>query len=293
MNIVIYVKPVPDPSIISLNAENELEKDSLVYMLNPSDLAAVEEAVRLKENDDTHSVITLSMAPPAEEGLLRRCLAIGADRAALLWDITLADSDSYAAGVVLAKAAESLTPDLILCGQKAIDSEMGFFAYVVAAQLGIPFVGRVVRMEILPNGKVMVESKLEKGNRERVEVGFPVVLGVDESLNEPRYASLPSLIAALRREVERYRLKELDLPVSEVGASGSKIKVAALSPPKPRPKRLFVPDSNLSAAERMRQVMSGGVASEKKDLFEGSPEELSRKFVKFLRQVNILQDGVA
>ncbi len=293
MNIVVCVKPVPDPSIICLNAENMLEEDSLVYMLNPADLAAVEEAVRLKENDDNHSVVTLSMAPPVMEGLLRRCLAIGADRSILLWDKTLTDSDSYAAGVVLAKAAESFSPDLILCGQKAIDSEMGCFGYVVAAQLGIPFVGRVVKMEISSNGKVMVESKLEKGNRERVEVSFPAVLGVDDSLNEPRYASLPSLIAALRGDIERYNLKELDLPVSEIGASGSKIKVAALSTPKPRPKRLFVPDSNLSAAERMRQIMSGGVASESKDLFEGSPEELSQKFIQFLRQVNILQDGAA
>jgi electron transfer flavoprotein beta subunit len=293
MNIVVCVKPVPDPSIISLNAENELEEDSLVYMLNPSDLAAVEAAVRLKENDGSHSVVTLSMAPLAMEGLFRRCLAIGADRAILLWDKTLADSDSYAAGVVLAKAAESFSPGLILCGQKAVDTEMGYSGYVIAAQLGIPFVGRVVRMEILPSGKVMVESKLEKGNRERVEVSFPTVLGVDDSLNEPRYASLPSLIAALKGEVERYSLKELDLPESEVGAGGSKIKVAALSPPKPRPKKLFVPDSNLSAAERMQQVMSGGVASEKKDLFEGSPEELSQKFVQFLRQVNILDDGIA
>jgi electron transfer flavoprotein alpha/beta subunit len=206
MDTVVCVKPVPDPSIIELNIENKLDEDSLVYMLNPCDLLAVEEAVRLKEKADGGSVVVLSLAPPSIEGLLRRCLASGADRASLIWDKNLTNSDSYATGVVLAKVAKSCSPDLILCGQKAIDSEMGYVGYVVAVQLGIPFIGRVIKIEMSTNRKVMVESKLQGGKRERVEVTLPAVLGVDASLNEPRYASLPSLIAAIRKDIGRYDL---------------------------------------------------------------------------------------
>ena len=291
MNIVVCVRPVPDPSIVSLDSHTgHIDSNDLVYMVNPSDMVAVEEAVRIKERNGNSQVTLVSMAPPPTEKLLHHCLALGADEAILVWDKGLDSSDSYATALILAKAISSLQYDLILCGSRAVDTQAGQVGYIVAEMLGTPIVSRVVGIGVSPQGdKVTVESKLEGGNREKIEIVLPALLAVEAGLNEPRYASLPSLMAGLRKSVKKFNLSELRLSPEEVGSKGAKIRVVALSAPKPRPKKLFTPDSSLSAAERTRLIMSGGVPQKAKSLFEGSAKEVSSKFIEFLNQVNIPQ----
>lgn len=291
MNIVVCVKPVPDVSIVSLDPhlESHLDEDDVVYIVNPCDMVAVEEAVRIKERDPASQVILLSVGSPSTERLLCRCLAIGADEAILLWDTDFHEADSYATGVVLAEAIRSLHYDLVLCGNKADDTAAGQVGYVIAHRLDIPVVSRVTDIQVSrDDNKLRVERKLERGNRERIEVEIPLLLAVEESLNEPRYASLPSLLTALRKDIKQYALKELEISAEEMGLKKPKTKVIAMSAPRPRPKKLFTPDSSLSAAERMRLIMSGGVTEREEELFEGSPKDLSLKFVTFLKRVAIL-----
>jgi len=284
MDIAVCVKPVPDPSIVSLDARNCLDEDDLVPILNPHDLAAVEEAIRLKEKNKAEGVTVLSVAPPLADRFLRGCLAMGADRVVRLWDAAFNTPYTDAVGIALAQVIGHLSLDLILCGQKASDYEMGFCGYVIAAQLDAPFIQRVVEIEIPQDRTLRVTSKREGGNREIIQVGTPAILGIEAGLNEPRYASLPNFIAALRQNVEQYDLKAFGL--SRKGIE-SKTRLESLSPPRPRPKKIFVPDSHLPAAERMRLVMSGGMTEKKAGLCEGRPEELSQKFVEFLNQVDL------
>lgn len=294
MNIAVCVKPVPDISIISPDPtpKDHIGEDDLVYIVNPCDLVAVEEAVRIKEKEALSQVILLSMAPPSTQKLLRRCLALGAEEAILLWDPKFDNSDCYATGAILAKALQSLEYDLVLCGNRAADTEAGQVGYVVASILGIPIVSRVTEIHVSSQEqKVMVERKLEKGNREKVEVALPALLAVDETLNEPRYVSLPYWMGALKKDIKRFGIAELGLSADEVGSQGSKTKVADMSAPKPRPKKIFTPDSSLSSFERMRLIMSGGLEEKAQDLFEGSPEELSQNFVKYLLQLGILEQS--
>jgi electron transfer flavoprotein alpha/beta subunit len=291
MNIVVCVKAVPDPSIISLDPyTGHIDSNDLVYIVNPYDMVAVEEAVRIKERNGDSQVTLVSVAPPSTERLLHRCLAIGTDEAILIWDKDLNGSDSYATALILAKAIGSLQYDLILCGSRSVDTEAGQVGSIVAEMLDIPIVLRVVAIEVSSDrNKVIVESKLEGGNREQIEVRLPALLAMETALNEPRYASLPALIAGLRKNITKLDLSGLGLFPEQVGLKGSKTRVVSLSVPKPRPKKPFTPDSSLSAAERMRLIMSGGVSQKAKSLFEGSAEELSSKFIQFLNQVDILQ----
>ena len=290
MNIIVCVKPVPDVSIIMLDPKTGLiDNDDLVYIVNPYDVVAVEEAVRIKERDGAGQVTLMSVAPPSAKGLLRRCLAMGADEAMLLWDKGFDNSDSYATGVILARAIGSLQYDLILCGQKAVDTEAGQVGSVIAERLGIPLAARVTSIDISPDGKkVAVESKLEKGKRAEVEVILPAVLAVEVDLNEPRYASLPSLMAGLRKDIREYNLGALGLSSEEVGKEGARTKTVALSTPKPRPKKVFTPDSSLSAEERLRLIMSGGVTQKQGDLLEGDPGKIASSVVQFLTEKNFL-----
>lgn len=292
MNIVVCVKPVPDVSIVSLNThlDGHLDQDDFVYIVNPCDMVAVGEAVRIKGDNPEGQVIILSMAPPSTERLLRRCLAIGADEAMLLWDTDFHEADSFATGIILAEAIQSLECDLILCGNRANDTGAGMAGYVIAERLNIPVVSRVTNIQLSPNNhKLMVERKLERGNRERIEVCLPSLLAMEESLNEPRYASLPSLLTALRKDIKQCNLRGLKKPTVEMELKNSKTKVIDMSAPRPRPKKPFTPDSSLSAAERMRLIMAGGVTEKKEELFNGTPEEMSLKFLQFLDQLNIME----
>ena len=108
MNIIVCVKPVPDVSIVTLDPKTGLiDSDDLVYIINPYDIAAVEEALRIKEMDGISSVILISLAPSSTGRLLRRCLAMGADEAGLIWDSSFENLDSYATGVILSRAIDA------------------------------------------------------------------------------------------------------------------------------------------------------------------------------------------
>lgn len=291
MNIAVCVKPVPDVNIISLNPynEGEIDPNDIVYTMNAGDAVAVEAAVSIKEKDPPGHVTLISMAPPSTERVLRRYLALGADEAVLLWDENFQDADSYATGVVLAKALGSLPYDLILCGNKAADTNAGQVGYVIASILDIAIVTRVVTLALDSKDKaISADRKIERGRRESVKVHLPVLVAVDETLNEPRYASLPSFMAAFRKDIRRYGMGDLGLSAESVGARGSKTRLVNMALPRPKPKKIFTPDSKLTSYERMRLVMSGGVKEKQQELFEASPEELSSKFCEFLKQVKIL-----
>ena len=290
MNIAVCVKPVPDTSVVALDPNTGLiNDDDLVYIVNPYDMVALEEAVRIKERDGTSRVTLISVAPPSAKRLLPRCLAVGADKAMLLWDKSFENSGSYTTGVILAKAIASGQYDLVLCGQKAVDTEAGQVGSVIAERLGIPLVSRVVKIDISPeSNKADIESKLEKGNRARIEVFLPALLTVELDLNEPRYASLPSLIAGLRKDITEYNREALGLSYEEVGSEGTRTSTTALSLPKARPKKIFTPDSHLSAEERLRLVISGGINQKQSDVLEGDREKIASTVVQFLSEKNFL-----
>jgi len=292
MNIIVCVKPVPDVNIITLNPKTGLiDVDDLVYVINPYDVAALEEALRIKDKDAASHITLVSVAPPSTKRLLQHGLAMGADEAMLVWDSNFKDLDSYVTGVILAKAFSSLQYDLILCGQMAIDTEAGQVGSVIAQELSLPLASRVSSIGLAPESKkVVVQSKLEKGNRVEIEIVLPAVLTVEVDLDEPRYASLPSLISGLRRDINEYDLAVLGLSKQEVERRGGMTRTVGLSTPKPRPKKVFTPDSSLTAEERLRLIMSGGITQKQGDKLEGDPQNIASSVVNYLIEKKIVSN---
>jgi len=289
MNIVVCVKWVISTDS-AIKVESGTIKDrGLYHVVNLYDLIAVEEAVRLKELHNGGEVILVGMGPPSAERGLRRCLAIGADKGIILWDTACENSDSYATALILAEAIRRLSYDLVLCGQKAIDVEEGWVGAILAEFLNIPIITAAIKIDIASDGgKVIVHRKLERGNREIVETNLPALLTVETGLNTPRYPSLRAIFAAQRKEVKEYNLKALNLNLEQVGVKGSKTKIVAHLPPRPKPKKLFTPDSSLSAAERLRLIMSGGVTQKQGNLLEGNPEYIASNIARFLSEQKLL-----
>lgn len=295
MNIVVCVKLVPDTHIpLETDPQTGMMKgEDLVYVVNPYDRAAVEEAVRLKEAGQATQITLICIGEFIAVRDLRRLLALGADRAILVNDNALKGSDSYATALVLAKVISSLSYDLILCGTRAIDTNTGLVGPVIAETIGITMVTEIVGVNAAAGvDKLMVHRKLEKGNREVVEVDLPALLTVDIEVEEVKYAGLPALMAAQTKQIDQLDLRTLGLSPGEVGVSASRMQVFKLTPPKPRRKKLFTPDANLSSTAKISMLMTGGISEKKTEFLEGEPEKIAATLFQFLTQQKLLKTNL-
>jgi len=293
MKVVVCIKQVPDINVwIDVDPlTNSIDAEDMVYIVNPSDAVAVEAALAVKETTGNGKVIIISLGPERTKKALRKCLAIGADDAIHLKVNGHDNLDVFKTSQALAKAIDSLEYDLILCGDRAKDSEMsgGQVGPMIAEMLGLPHVSEIDRMEISPDRKkAVVHRKLERGDRDVVECLLPALFTVTSGLNSPRYPSFPSSLKAIRSEIKEIGLEDLGLEVVDWRYKSAMTEVIKISPPKPRQKKIFTPDSHLSAFERVNVIMSGGIAEKKGDLIEGSPSEMAEKVVEFLIKENII-----
>jgi len=290
MKIIVCIKQVPDTRVqidIEPDGKNVVD-DGLVYIVNPDDLCAVEAAVRLKEQMGGEITIITLGTTEAEEGL-RSCLAMGADRAVMIQDNAFNNGDSFTTAKALTRAIGKMEYDLILTGSQSLDGGHGQVPAAIAEVLGRPFVSGVTSVERVADQGLIVHRKLERGDREVVEINLPAVIGVTEGINLPRYASLPDLILAMRKKIEIINASDLALTSEESGSNGSLTKTYNFTPPRPRPKKTFAPDSNLSPAEKMKLIRSGGASKKKSgDLLEGEPEQVAAQMIQFLKDEKII-----
>lgn len=292
MNIIVCLNFLPDPNIITLDTENggRIHDEDLVYMVHPSDLVAVEEAVRIKEENGSGKVILVALSSPSDERLLRKCLAIGADEAVLINEPNTKNQDGYSIGMLLAAYCRTMDFNLLLCGHGSMDDLGGQSGYVIADLLNLTIVTRITKIDILPGkNSLMAEKRLERGYRERIELSLPAILTLEESLNEPRYPSLTNMLYALEEDIKKIDRQDLNLSPEEQDLTRPRLELLHIKTPKPRPKKIFTPDTSLSAEDRMWQIMSGGLdeKNKNKELFEGSSEDLSSKFMDYLKQLEI------
>lgn len=292
MRIACCVKLVPDTTVpVTLTEDGVLVAEGLMREANAADLAAVEQAVRLKEEGVADEVVVVSLGK--EEALvgLRQGLAIGADRGVLLADSAFDGGDAIATARVLAAALRQLECDLILCGAQTPDAGEPEVPVMVAELLGWPQVSGAMKLTVeSAAAAVVVARRLEWGDREVVRCPLPALLTIEPGIGEPRYASLPVMLAALDAPIVVQDRSALGLPAGEVGAKGSLTSGATYSLPRPRPKKIAMPDAGLSAAERMRMMMSGGLARTKdSSVVEGAPDALARAFQRLLKDEGFLR----
>jgi len=284
MKIIVCVKQVGyiyHPIAID-SPGGAIDPEKIVYMLNPYDEVAIEEALRIKENFG-FEVIVITAGPPKAEAALRYAFSFGADR---MIRIHCQSLDAWSISLALTAVIRNLTYDVILCGRKAMDTNEGMVGSFVAELLNISQVSGIVGLEIVSQKKkVVVEKYLGRGDREVIECNLPALFTVERSVNEPRYPTVPSRLKAEKKGIEVIELGTLGLRFDEELTLSN---IRSISPPKPKPKKVFTPDSHLSASDRMRLIMSGGMAGKKSDLFEGPPETMANKIAEVLIQEKIL-----
>ncbi|HPR17505.1 MAG TPA: electron transfer flavoprotein subunit beta/FixA family protein [Candidatus Cloacimonadota bacterium] len=231
MNIIVCIKQVPDTNEIKIDPiTNTMIREGVESIINPFDLYAVEEAIRLKEKFGG-KVIALSMGPAQVEKALRETVELGVDEIYLASDRKFAGADSWVTSLTLSHAIKVIgNYDLLLFGQQAIDGDTGQVGPGVGAHLHLPQVGFVKKIEEVKDGKMTVQRLMEDGY-DRVKVSLPAVLTVVKDINTPRLPSLRGKRNAKNVELKILTASDLGLNENEIGLNGSPTQVVKIFSP--------------------------------------------------------------
>jgi len=233
MNIIVCIKQVPETTEVRIDPETHtLIREGVKSIINPFDMFALEEGVRLKEAHGGKTTV-ITMGPPQAESALREALAMGMDEAILLSDRAFAGSDTWATSYTLACAIERLKPfDIILCGRQASDGDTAQVGPGISVQLDIPQVTGVKKIVGIQGAQATVERMTEDGY-ERLEVSLPALLAVVKEINSPRLPSLKGMMRSKKAEITRWSAADLKADPNLVGLSGSPTLVTRIATPTP------------------------------------------------------------
>ncbi|MEW6107140.1 MAG: electron transfer flavoprotein subunit beta/FixA family protein, partial [Bacillota bacterium] len=248
MNVAVLIKQVPETTDVKINREtNTLMREGVASIINPFDMYAIEEALRIREQHGS-KVTVITMGPPQAEEALRQALALGADEAVLLSDRAFAGADTLATSYTLAKAIEKLGGfDLVICGKQAADGDTAQVGPEVAEHLDIPHVTYVRKIEELSHGSpdsdgsgsrgapgfIRVQRMTEEGY-EVIESPLPALITVVKEINEPRMPSIKGMLRAKKAAITLWTARDLGVDASRVGLAGSPTRVIRVFTPEQR-----------------------------------------------------------
>jgi electron transfer flavoprotein beta subunit len=255
VNIIVCIKQVPETTLVQINPEtNTLVREGVKSIINPFDMYAIEEGVRLKEKCGG-KVTVLTMGPPQAEAAIREAISIGADEGILICDRAFAGSDTWATSFTLSEAIKKIGVfDLILCGKQASDGDTAQVGPGISAHLDIPQVTYVKKIEEIKDKSLRVERLMEEGF-EIVETPLPALLTVVKEINEPRLPSLKGLMRSKSAKIILWSQKELNLDPQRIGLCGSPTQVVKIFTPAPRQGGVMLRGETHEVVEKLVELL--------------------------------------
>ena len=249
MEIVVCIKQVPETAEVKIDSETgTLVREGVPSEINPLDLHAIEEGIRIKENFGGR-VAVISMGPPQAEEAIRDALAIGCDDGILLTDEAFAGADTLATSHTLARGIRKLSRfDLVICGMKTTDGDTAQVGPGLAYELGVPHVAYVSKIAEIAQSHIIVEKMIEEGV-EYIQCPLPCLITVVKGINEPRLPSLKLKIMARKAQIKTWGLKDLGGEVSNYGLEGSPTRVVEVFTPNPPQKGEMIEGTPNAQAE--------------------------------------------
>ncbi|MFC1909823.1 electron transfer flavoprotein subunit beta/FixA family protein [Chloroflexota bacterium] len=236
MQVIACIKQVPDTTQVKVDPNTgTLIRAGVPFIMNPFDTHALEEALRLKDKYGVR-VSVISMGPPSTEVILKKAMALGADKTVLLSDRVFGGADTLATSKVLAEAILKLAQEdevaAVLTGRQTIDGDTAQVGPGVATRLRYSQLTLVDRIEDFDKQtkKIKVRRKLE-GKYEIVEAPFPVMLSVLREINKPRYPIVPMRLEAADAQVTLWDNKVLKMDETTIGLKGSPTQVRKIFSP--------------------------------------------------------------
>jgi len=253
VKIAVCVKQVPDATVHKRldPATNRLDRSG-EGALNPTDVNAVEEALRIKESAGGE-VVLVSLGPEKAMDSLRKGLAMGADRAVLVSDAAAAGSDLVGTSRVLAAALAREAPDLVLFGQQSSDADGAVLWAAVSDRLRRPMVSQVAELTV--EGGTLTGKRQTEFGYDVISAPLPAVVAVSDAINEPRYPSLKGIMGAKSKPQDVVALGDLGVDSAEVGEAGSRTTVRSVAPPPGKSDQVRIDDDG-SAAEKIVEYLA-------------------------------------
>ncbi|MGA1841179.1 MAG: electron transfer flavoprotein subunit beta/FixA family protein [bacterium] len=235
MEIIVCIKQVPETGNIKIDPQtNTLVREGVPSIINPFDMYALEEGIRIKEKSGGQ-VTVITMGPPQAEAALREALSMGADNAILLSDRRFSGADTWATSYTLAKGIKKIGKyDIVLCGKQAIDGDTAQVGPELADALDIPVITYVKKIEEIEKDHIRVQRMMEDGY-DVMESTLPILLTVVKEINIPRLPSLKGKMRARKLEIPVWNADDLDADPSRFGLEGSATWVVKIFSPEPRP----------------------------------------------------------
>ncbi len=241
---------VPVKRVIDYNVKVRVKSDgsgvdlaNVKMSMNPFDEIAVEEAIRLKEAGKAEEVVVVSIGVKQSQETLRTALAMGADRAILVVaaDDVHKDIEPLAVAKILAKLVEEEEPGLVLAGKQAIDNDMNATGQMLSALLGWSQATFASKLDI--DGDSALVTREVDGGLQTIKVNMPAIVTVDLRLNEPRYASLPNIMKAKKKQLDEKTAEDYGVDVTP------RLEVVKTSEPEARQAGEIVPDVDTLVAK--------------------------------------------
>ena len=212
---------------------NTLVRTGVEAIINPFDMYAIEEALRVRE-EFGGKVTALSMGPPQAEAALREAISLGVDDTVLVCDRAVAGSDTWATSYVLATSIEKIgVYDLLICGKQAIDGDTAQVGPGIADRLNIPFVAWVRKIEHIKDGVIRVQRMMDDGY-DVIDMPLPALITVVKEINEPRLPALRGKIAAKKAQIPTWTVKDIAVQEDSVGLNASPTQVIHIFSPERR-----------------------------------------------------------
>ena len=257
MNILVFVKQVPDTETRIQLKDGAVDTSSVKWVANPYDEFAIEEALRIRERLGQGKVTIVSLGLDRVKDAIKYALSLGADEGIHVKGDGLALWDPLAVATVLAAAARKAGFDLILAGKQGVDHDWSQAGIILAELLDVPHVSVVVNLEVDPGAKRGKAKREIEGGAELVEFSLPAVITAQKGLNEPRYASLKGIMAVKKKTIPEWTLSDLGVDPASVSESAASVRFVAFSLPPPR--------------------QAGKI-------LEGEPKDTARELVRLLRE---------
>lgn len=254
MKIAVIIKQVPDtetriklgPDSNGANSAKSLDQSSVKWIVNPYDEHAIEEALQLRDKNPGSGTLVLSVGPSRCAEALRTALAMGIDEAI---HIEAKDSlDSPQTAQALAQVLKNQGEiDLVLMGQVTIDDASTDLGPQIAEILGWGCVSSIGKLQ-LTAAEGMAQREVEGGGIEIFKFQTPAVLTTNKSLNTPRYASLPGIMKAKKKNIQVISVSSLDLP-----EAGWELE-SFLTPPEKPPVKILTGTPQQQAQELVKAL---------------------------------------
>lgn len=259
MNIVVCVKQVPGTNEVKMNKEtNTLIREGVEAIINPFDMYAIEEGLRIREKHGG-KVTVMSMGIPAVAELLKETIALGVDDGILLSSRAFAGADTWATSYALSMGIKKMgNIDLVICGKQATDGDTAQVGPSLAERLDIPHTTYVRKIEEIQDGQIRCQRMTDDGY-DVVEMPLPAVITVVKEINEPRLPSLKGMMRAKKTQITVWSAEDVNADSTLCGLSGSPTQVV----------KTFIPEHNVVSE------MLGGTS-------EDQAKQLSSKLLQLL-----------